>query len=175
MKKRGPPSKYNQALAAEICERLANGESLRSICRDEHMPSDFAVRNWVIHDVEGFASHYTRARDAGLDVLADEVLEIADDGTNDWMEKHGKNGGTFIAENGEAMARSRLRFDARRWYLSKLAPKRYGDRQAVELSGSVEIRDMSEEDMRAELAALVAKGIVLPGTETHPDDGSDLV
>ena len=175
MKKRGQPFKYTKALADEICERLANGESLRAICRDEHMPSDFAVRNWVIHDLEGFASHYTRARDAGLDVLADEVLEIADDGTNDWMEKYLKNGGTIVVENGEAMARSRLRFDARRWYLSKLAPKRYGDKQTVELSGAIEIKEMSDEDMRAELAALVAQGVVVPGMETPPDDGSDLV
>lgn len=175
MKTRGRPTTYNQALADEICERLANGESLRSICRDEHMPPDPTVRNWVVYDVDGFAAQYTRARDAGLDVMAEQVLEIADDGTNDWMEKHGKNGGTFIAENGEAMARSRLRFDARRWYLSKLAPKRYGDRQAVELSGSIEIKEMSDEDMRAELAALVAQGIVVPGMETAPDDGSDLV
>lgn len=175
MKKRGRTTLYTPELAEEVCERLANGESLRSICRDEHMPSDFAVRNWVIHDLNGFASHYTRARDAGLDVLADEVLEIADDGTNDWMEKQGKNGTSFIAENGEAMARSRLRFDARRWYLSKLAPKRYGDRQAVELSGSIEIRDMSDEDMRAELAALVSQGVVVPGMDTATDDVSDLV
>lgn len=166
MKKRGRPSTYNKALADEICERLANGESLRSICRDEHMPSDFAVRNWVIHDVEGFASHYTRARDAGLDVMAEQVLEIADEEPNR-LDNGAKDSGDI--------AHKRIRFDARRWYLSKLAPKRYGDRQAVELSGSIEIRDMSDEEMRAELAALVAQGIVVPGQDKSPDDGSDLV
>ena len=166
MKKRGRPSTYNQAIADEICERLAAGESLRSICRDEHMPPDQTVRNWVVYDESGFAVQYTRARDTGLDVMAEQVLEISDERPNTL-----DNGAT---DNGD-IAHKRLRFDARRWYLSKLAPKRYGDRQAVELSGSVEIRDMSEEDMRAELATLVAKGIVLPGTETHPDDGSDLV
>lgn len=165
MKKRGRQSTYTKALADEICERLAAGESLRSICRDDHMPSDFAVRNWVIQDIEGFASHYTRARDAGLDVLADEVLEIADSAPST-LDNGAKDSGDI--------AHKRIRFDARRWYLSKLAPKRYGDRQAVELSGSIEIKDMSDEDMRAELAALVGQGIVVPGVE-QSDDVSDLV
>ena len=166
MKKRGRPSTYNQAIADEICERLADGESLRSICRDERFPPHSTVRNWVVYDESGFAAQYTRARDHGLDLLADEVLEIADADVGT-LDNGGKDSGDI--------AHKRIRFDARRWYLSKLAPKRYGDRQAVELSGSIEIKEMSDEDMRAELAALVAQGIVVPGMETAPDDGSDLV
>jgi len=67
-------------------------------------------------DREGFAAHYTQARDLGLDTLADQVLDIAD--------------------AGEDVIRDRLRFDARRWYLSKLAPKRYGERIHTELTGA---------------------------------------
>lgn len=166
MKKRGRQSTFTQQIADEICERLAAGESLRAICRDEHMPPDSTVREWVIYDTNGFAAQYTRARDSGLDVLAEQVLEISDEAPNT-LDNGGKDSGDI--------AHKRLRFDARRWYLSKLAPKRYGDRQAVELSGSIEIKEMSDEDMRAELAALVAQGIVVPGVETIPDDGSDLV
>lgn len=160
-KKKGPPTKYTPALAEEICRRLAGGESLRSICRDKHMPSDFAVRDWVINDLNGFGSQYTRARDIGLDVMAEQVLEISDEEPG-ILNSGGKDSGD--------VAHKRLRFDARRWYLSKLAPKRYGDRQAVELSGAIEIREMSEEDMKAELAALFAQGIVVPGVESLADD-----
>lgn len=80
------------------------------------MPSEAAVRRWVVEDYEGFAAQYTRARDIGLDCVADEVFEIADDGSDH--------------------QRDRLRFDARRWYLSKLAPKRYGDKITQEHTGA---------------------------------------
>lgn len=119
----GRPSKYTQAIADEICERLAQGESLRAICRDEHMPPEVTVRRWVVQDVNGIAAQYTRARDMGLDTTAEECREIADEGSGD-------------------VARDRLRFDERRWYLSKLAPKRYGDKQQVEHSGSVGITQL---------------------------------
>lgn len=128
--KKGPgrPTKFSTALAARICLRLAEGESLRSICRDDGMPARSTVNLWIIDDVQGFSAQYARARDAGLDMMADEVLDLADDGSNDWTERENKDGSTCTVLNGEAVARSRLRFDARRWYLSKLAPKRYGDK-----------------------------------------------
>ncbi|NBB51205.1 hypothetical protein GVN24_23260 [Rhizobium sp. CRIBSB] len=94
-----------------------------------------------------------------MDELADECLEIVDDGSNDWMEKHHEGNISYVI-NGEALGRSRLRFDHRRWYLSKLAPKRFGDRTALELSGHVSLSEMSEEDIRAELAALVQSGVI---------------
>jgi hypothetical protein len=96
------------------------------------------VREWVVDDRDGFAERYARARDAGLDEIADQVLDIADDGQNDWMESNDPDNPGYRF-NGEAAQRSRIRFDARRWYLSKLAPKRYGDKTAVEHSGNVSI------------------------------------
>ena len=113
----GRPSKYSVEAAEEICARLAEGESLRAICREDHLPSESTVRQWALEDREGFSARYTQARDIGLDCLADEVLEIADGGSDD-------------------VARDRLRFDARRWHLSKLAPKRYGEK--VEVAGDQE-------------------------------------
>lgn len=116
-RKRGRPSKYTPELATAICERLSRGESLRSICRDEGMPTETTVRQWALDDYQGFYPQYARARDLGLDAMADEVLSIAD------------------TDAGEDVQRSRLRFDARRWYLSKLAPKRYGERLGIEQAG----------------------------------------
>ncbi len=82
------------------------------------MPSDARVRQWTVEDSQ-FGAEYARARDAGLDHHAELVLEVADNSTGD-------------------PARDRLRFDARRWYLSKLAPKKYGDK--LDVSGTTEVR-----------------------------------
>lgn len=162
MRGMGRPSTYTPEIAAKICERLAAGESLRAICRDDGMPPESTVRLWVVDDVNGFAAQYARARDVGLDVMADEVVEIADaqPGTTD-------NGATDTG----AVAHNRLRFDARRWYLSKLAPKKYGERSAMELTGAdggpVQI---TETERAAKLAA------ILQAAKARKDgDASDLV
>lgn len=171
---KGRPSTYTKEVGDRICDRLAAGESLRTICRDADMPARQTVVQWVLKDHgPGFANQYTQARDLGLDEIADECMEIVDDGSNDWMEKQNADGTTSWAINGEALGRSRLRFDHRRWYLSKLAPKRYGDRTAVELSGHVSMSEMSEEDIRAELAALANAGVIpaaLTGEEPDPEE-----
>ncbi len=130
MAKRGRKSTYSQEIADAICARLALGESLRSICRDEGMPPDSTVRMWVVDNVEEFAAQYARSRDIGLDAMAEQVFEIADDSSQDTIITDGG-----AKPNGEWISRSRLRFDARRWYLSKMAPKRYGDKTETTLKG----------------------------------------
>lgn len=73
------------------------------------------------------------------EVIADETFEMVDDGSNDWMEKVGKDGSVGYMLNGEAVARSRLRFDQRRWWLSKLAPKKYGDKLEIDATVKAEV------------------------------------
>lgn len=131
----GRPSSYTPEIAEEICERLAGGESLYRICHDEHMPSESTVRAWAIDDRDGFSAKYTRARDLGLDHVAEEVMAIADDASDDWETRVREDGSEYLALNSDHVNRSKLRFEARRWYLSKLAPKKYGDRQQLEHSG----------------------------------------
>ncbi len=149
-------SAYTPELAAEICERLAAGESLRAICRDDHMPDERSVRRWALDNVDGFAPQYARARDTGLDAVADELLEIADDGRNDWVEKNDPENPGYVF-NGEHSSRSKLRVDTRKWYLSKLAPKKYGDKTSMELTGAdggpVQITDT---ERAAKIAAILA-------------------
>lgn len=91
------------------------------------MPHESTVRSWAVSDYNGFYTQYARARDIGLDAMADEILDIADDGSNDWMAKNDPDNPGYSL-NGEHSSRSRLRVDTRKWYLSKLAPKRYGDK-----------------------------------------------
>jgi hypothetical protein len=114
---------YSPEIADAICERLASGESLRSVCRDDNMPDERTVRRWAIDDYQGFAPQYARARETQAHAMADELLEIADDATNDWMVRQGRT-----ELNTEHVQRSRLRSDTRKWLLSKMLPKVYGDK-----------------------------------------------
>lgn len=107
----GRPTDFTPKIAATICERLANGESLRAICKDEKLPPESTVRGWVVDDRESFSAQYARARDIGLDCRAEGIGEKLSLETD--------------------TQRARLVFDHERWYLSKLAPKRYGDKLAV--------------------------------------------
>jgi hypothetical protein len=123
---------FDQALADEICERLVNGESLRKICLSDHMPAASTVCLWLTLN-DQFAEQYARARDAQADTLADEILDIADDGSNDWMGDKDEKDGTQY--NGDAVQRSKLRVDARKWIAAKLKPKKYGERVDVTSGG----------------------------------------
>lgn len=132
------------------------------VCRDEHMPPESTVREWVTDDRNGFAAQYARARDIGLDAIADEIIEIVDEepGTTD-----------MGATDSGRVADKRLRFDARRWYLSKLAPKKYGDKLAVGGADDLPpIQTMSDADKAARLEALIAAGLA-----RKAQDASDLV
>ncbi len=142
-RKTGRPSLYTEALAAEICRRLAEGETLRSLCRDPTMPDKATVLRWLADKKKtDFREQYVYAREMQADALFDEALEIADDASGDWTEdKDGKK----VVDH-ENIQRSRLRVDARKWAAGKMAPKKYGDK--LDLGGSIGIR---HEDALGEL------------------------
>lgn len=128
----GRPSDYCDCLADLICERIADGESLRAICRDKSLPSKATVFRWLAGN-EAFQDQYARAREAQADSLFDDVLEIADDSRNDWMERNGEGDVGWVL-NGDHIQRTRVRIDARKWMAGKLRPKKYGEK--VDLTSS---------------------------------------
>lgn len=114
-----------------ICQRLSEGKTLRAICKAADMPDESTVRQWALDDREGFYPHYAKAREIGYHAMADETIEIADDGTNDvTVDEEG-----HATTNHDVIARSRLRVDTRKWLLSKALPKVYGDKISQEVSG----------------------------------------
>lgn len=129
----GRPTLYSEALAAGICERLASGESLLTICKDDGMPSRSAVMRWLLDDKHpGFRDKYAQARDEQADFYAEQIVAISDEECT--MVKHGDGDEMAQVEvvfDATAVARNRLRVDARKWYASKLAPKKYGDRTTL--------------------------------------------
>lgn len=141
----GRPSDYSAELAEIICIRLSEGESLRSVCRDEKLPDKATVLRWIArHD--DFRDQYVRAKAQGAEAIAEEMFDIADDASNDWMEKLDAEGqGIGWQLNGDHVRRSQLRIDTRKWYLSKIMPKKYGDKLEVNSTGMpmVVIRDFT--------------------------------
>lgn len=115
-------TKFSQEIFDEICVRIAEGESLRKICKDEKMPSLVAVWKWL-NNSEELVKQYTRAREEQAETLVDEIIDISDEKKDDtFLDKDGNE-----VINHEAIARSRLRVDSRKWIASKLKPKKYGD------------------------------------------------
>lgn len=134
-KKSGRPSSYTEAVGDEICERISNGESLRQICADESLPSRSSVFRWLDDpEMVAFRNQYARAHEFQAEHYAAEIVGIADEEvTMVRAEKHGTkdedgNGNTEVVFDAAAVARNRLRVDARKWVASKLSPKKYGDR-----------------------------------------------
>jgi hypothetical protein len=127
----GRPSTYSEETADAICVELMAGRSLVEICEQDDMPAERTVYVWLLKHPE-FVRKYAHAREMQAERGIDEIIPIADDGRNDWMERVNSDG-TFIGwmENGEAMRRSQIRIDARKWKASKLRPKVYGDKLAI--------------------------------------------
>lgn len=136
----GRPSKYTEEIATELCRRLADGESLNSICKGDEFPAESTVREWVITNKDGFSAKYATAREAGYLKMADELLDIADNAQNDWMDKQFGDRTERVVDN-EALGRSKLRVDTRKWLLSKMLPKVYGDKITNEITGALAVTD----------------------------------
>lgn len=136
--KRGRPTGYTPPLGRAICKMIAAGMSLREVCarpRIKARCSDWTVRSWAINPTHEFSSQYMRARDVSYHRMADDIIEIADDSRNDYVERKNNSGETVIAFDAEAVRRSHLRLEARKWLLSKALPKLYGDKLHTELTG----------------------------------------
>lgn len=115
------PVPRSDAVIDEILQRISDGESVRSVCRDKHMPSKSNFMRWVSEDAT-LQDQYARAREHRADVHAEEIISIADE----------------CEEDQAAVAKARLRVDVRKWHTSKMFPKKYGDKLAFE--GEVEVK-----------------------------------
>lgn len=125
----GRPSDFTQEIADEICDRLAKGEPLAAICRDDHMPDRTVVYDWQ-KVREDFSQRIAHARVDGFDTLAAECLEIADT-TEEGVETTEKPDGSIETRTGDMLGHRKLRIETRLKLLAKWDPKRYGDKVQV--------------------------------------------
>lgn len=119
--KTGRPSDYLPEVAADICARLADGESLRKVCERPGMPNKATVFRWIAQHEE-FRDQYAKAAETRADAIFEEMFDIADEAT----------------EESAAVAKARLRIDTRKWALARMNPKKYGEKvtQDVDLKSS---------------------------------------
>lgn len=112
----GRPSKYTQELADEICTRIADGESLHTICAESDKPARSTVLLWVVNDREGFSDQYTRAQEAQGSSDADKTRQVYDKLESKQLDPQS----------------ARVMFDILRWSAERRAPKRYGQKQEID-------------------------------------------
>ena len=124
------PSLFTDELFDTILGRIAEGESLRAVCRDDGMPAKATVLRWLAGNPD-LQKTYAVAVDARTDALFDEILEIADDAREDWVAKVSPDGRQGFVFDANSVRRASLRIDARKWTLARMAPKKYGDKLQV--------------------------------------------
>lgn len=136
MNKGGRPSKLTPKMASAICTEISTTtKSLKTICEMEGMPHVSTVLDWLANPKhKWFTDRYTRAKEEQADLMCEEMLDIADDGTNDYMTIT-KGDIDYNVENKEVTSRSKLRVETRKWLASKLKPKKYGDKVTNEVTG----------------------------------------
>ncbi len=136
----GRPSIFTPELSEIILQRVADGESIRSICRDDAMPSLSAFFRWIVEKPE-FKEQYDTATDVRAETIFEEALEIADTVLIGEKVKTSGEGDTLKTETqtGDMVDRARLKVDTRKWFLSKLKPKRFGEKLDLNHSGNLEI------------------------------------
>jgi len=151
--------KFSQDVFDAICNEIASGRSLRSICKDEGMPHRGAVQKWLRED-EALQIQYARAREDQADTIFDECLSIADQYDSD--TDNGDGGVDHIQ-------RARLRIDTRKWMAGKMRPKKYGDKLAI--GGDDEMGPIKTEETgqaAAKLATLLSGIAERSGTTGNP-------
>lgn len=157
------------AFIDEICSRLAEGEPLRSICRSEGMPSWQIIYGWM-DDIPELADRIARAREVGCDAIACEALKIADTPIIGESLTVDDKGQKVVRE--DMLGHRKLQVDTRLKLLAKWSPQKYGDKQAVELTGAnggpVEVSDA---DKAARLAGILALAQARKAKEGPADAG----
>lgn len=151
----------SQELKDEICSRVENGETLRSICREEGKPHFTSVYDWMKKD-EAFALRFAHARESGHDAIAEECLVIADESGADavYDEKTGN-----IKVDGEVIQRAKLRIETRLKLLAKWNPKKYGESTQLKLADA----DGNKLPISNILGELDGRSAGLPGTKEQAE------
>jgi hypothetical protein len=126
--KGGRPTIYSQEIADKICQRVATCSfGLKKLCTmHDDWPAMDTIYEWR-YKIKEFSEQYAAAKLKQADYMAEEIVEIADEGRNDYMESLSDDDkGMGWKLNGEHVQRSKLRIDTRKWLAAKLLPRTYG-------------------------------------------------
>jgi hypothetical protein len=157
---RGRPTIYTSELGDRICIGLAEGKTLRGLCRAEDMPNEATVRVWALKDDPdlrpGFYTQYARAREIGYHSMFDGTLEIADTPLEGTKTKTLPSGLVEVT-TGDMIEHRRLQVDTRKWMLSKALPKIYGDKiiHSGDDENPVAVKDVTDAELARRAAFLL--------------------
>lgn len=134
-----PNKRVPKAKIDRVLELVSEGMSVAQACRQKDTCCEKTFYNWLNDDDEegSKVQRYTHAREARADAIFEEMLEIADDGTNDFVMKEGRNGTEYEALDTDHVQRSRLRIETRKWMLGRMSPSKYGDKLDVAHTGDI--------------------------------------
>jgi transposase-like protein len=153
------PTTYSPELAKRICELVAGSTmTLQQIARHLGIASAGVIQVWRQRHTD-FAEMYARAREMQMELRADELLEIADDGSNDWMGVEAEEGRIVRVLDHEHVRRSEVRINTRKWLMTKFAPKRFGQRPQPDSGKETmeAIAAKSDAERLEEMLALIAR------------------
>tara|TARA_B110000093_G_C12865557_1_gene365286 strand:+ start:265 stop:696 length:432 start_codon:yes stop_codon:yes gene_type:complete len=120
--------KQIETIFKDVTNQISEGKSLREVLRQTDKPNRSTFYEWISKD-EDKSDQYVRACNDRSELIFDEIIEIADATADDIIiNDEGK-----VITNHNVIQRDRLRVDARKWALSKMNPKKYGDKQAIEM------------------------------------------
>lgn len=149
----GRHTSYTREIADAVLERLAaTGSLARALSETPGAPTRNTIYLWIEQDVDGFSARYARAKEQGIDEFMDDTLTISDEAP------------PMLATGGldhGAIAHAKLRIETRRWLAERMAPKKYGLKQGLELTGK-------------DGGAMQTQIIIATGVPTNADDHSDL-
>src|SRR5260370_28198779 len=114
-------TEYTEEIGETICDRVVDGESLRTICADAGMPDEATVLGWISSHRE-FRDQYEIARDFAVEALLDETIEIIDDFSGYLVERVQANGRVVVVWDRKQLHRCRLRMVVRLWVVNHLPP-----------------------------------------------------
>ena len=134
------PREYDPAVAEQILQHMAETGSLLATCRKPGMPCARTVYNWLVADQE-FNAQYARAKLIGIQRFVDETIAIADAPMKDAV----------------AVAQAKLRVDSRHWAAERMAPRQFGAKAGLELSGGLEVKTMDATVRRARIASILER------------------
>jgi len=133
------PAMFTPEFGDKICGLLAQGLSLKAICEMEGMPEPASVFRWR-RRFPSFSLAYASAREDAADAMADEIMAISDDRSDDW--KQDPETGVWKPDH-DHIQRAKLRVDARKWIAAKLKPATYGDRVEANIKGEMTTRNIN--------------------------------
>ena len=123
------PTDYTPELASKICEQLAEGKSLRTVCLADDMPDKSTVFNWFRKFPE-FVDQYARAKEESAEAHNELLLDLGDEAISLSQEVDPKSSSAVV----QAV---KLKADNLKWVMSKMKPKKYGDK--VDVTSDVKV------------------------------------